>query len=81
MAKKRTAKKINRITRFKIWCVKRNLTQRQIRKDTNLSIGTIHSMWYKGKANESNMKLISLVYKIEEEKLKRLITEFDNSED
>lgn len=72
-------KKIQGVTKFKIWCIKQNLTQRQIRKDTELSIGTIHSTWYKGTANASVVKLLSLVYKIEEKKVEKMIQTFDNS--
>lgn len=66
-------------TKFKMWCVKHNLTQRQIKRDTNLSIGTIHSMWHKGTANASSIKLLSLVYGLDEQKLIKMIQEFDNS--
>lgn len=63
-------------TEFKMWCVKEGLTQRQIKKDAKLSIGTIHAMWYKGSANEANIKLLSLVYKIDEQKLQKMIKKF-----
>lgn len=66
-------------TKFKIWCIKHNLTQRQIKRDTKLSIGTIQATWGKGKANPSVIKLISLTYGIDEDKLKKLITEFDTA--
>lgn len=66
-------------TKFRIWCMKKGLTQRQIKKDTNLAIGTIHAMWYKGNANSSSIKLLSLVYKIDEQKLSNMIHEFDKS--
>jgi len=66
-------------TKFMLWCIKHNITQRQIKRDTNLSIGTIHSMWYKGKANASSIKLIALVYSLDEEKVKKMIRQFDDS--
>ncbi|MEM4271261.1 MAG: hypothetical protein QXO70_04175 [Candidatus Pacearchaeota archaeon] len=66
-------------TKFMLWCIKHNITQRQIKRDTNLSIGTIHSMWYKGKANASNIKLIALVYSLDEDKVSKMIHEFDNT--
>lgn len=74
-----TKKELQGVTKFKIWCIKQNLTQRKIRKDTELSIGTIHSTWYKGNANASVVKLLSLVYKIDETKVKKMIQTFDNS--
>lgn len=64
-------------TKFKIWCIKHNLTQRQIKRDTKLSIGTIQATWSKGKANPSVIKLLSVIYGFDEEKLKKLISEFD----
>lgn len=67
------------VTKFKMWCVKNDLTQRQIKRDTKLSIGTIHSMWYKGSANAANIKLLSVIYKIDEVKLTKMIQEFDKS--
>ena len=67
------------VTKFKIWCLKHNITQRRNKKDTELSIGTIHSTWYKGKANASTIKLISLTYELDESKLKKMIQEFDKS--
>lgn len=70
---------VQKITKFNIWCRKNKLTQRQIRKDTELSIGTIHSTWYKGTANASVVKLLSLVYKIDEAKVEKMIKTFDSS--
>jgi hypothetical protein len=66
-------------TKFMLWCIKNNITQRRLRKDTNLSIGTIQATWYKGSANASTIKLISLVYNLDEEKVKKMISEFDET--
>jgi hypothetical protein len=66
-------------TKFMLWCIKNKITQRKLRKDTNLSIGTIQATWYKGRANASTIKLISLVYNLDEEKVKKMISEFDET--
>lgn len=76
--KKKSKKNIKKSTKFKIWCIKQGITQRQIHKDTCLSIGTIHSMWHKGKANASSIKLISLVYKLTDDSTKKMISLFED---
>jgi len=79
-AKKKSAtKKNNNATKFKIWCIKEGITQVRIQLDTKLSIGCIHSTWNEGKANDSTIKLISLVYNIDEVKLKKMITTFEQN--
>lgn len=75
--KKKKSPNQKKITRFKIWCMKNGITQRQIHRDTLLSIGTIQSMWMKGNANGSTIKLISLVYNLDENEAKNLITTFE----
>lgn len=65
-------------TQFKIWCIDNSIQQEQIRNDTHLSIGCIHSTWNLGKASPSTIKLLSLVYKIDEKLLKKMITTFVN---
>jgi hypothetical protein len=82
--KKKSAKKkissSNNATKFKIWCIKEGITQVQIQNDTKLSIGCIHSTWNEGKANDSTIKLISLVYNLDEPKLKKMITTFEHND-
>jgi len=84
--KKKSAKKItktisiNNATKFKIWCIKEGITQVQIRVDTKLSIGCIHATWNEGKATDSTIKLISLVYNLDESKLKKMITTFEHND-
>jgi hypothetical protein len=63
-------------TEFKIWCIKNKIEMQDIRRDTKLSIGCIHGLWNVGKANESTIKLISLVYKINEKELNGMVTTF-----
>ncbi len=70
-----------RSTKFKKWCIKNGIQQLDIRKKTKLSIGCIHSTWNDGKATGSTIKLISLVYNINEAKLKKMITTFVKSKD
>jgi hypothetical protein len=65
-------------TEFKIWCIRSGIEMKDIRRDTKLSIGCIHALWNVGKASESTIKLLSLVYDINENKLKRMITTFVN---
>ncbi len=65
-------------TEFKIWCIRNGMEMKDIRRDTKLSIGCIHSTWNLGKANESTIKLLSLVYDINEKKLAKMITTFVN---
>jgi len=84
IVKKKAAKKTplvnnNNATKFKIWCIKEGITQVQIQNDTKLSIGCIHSTWNEGKANDSTIKLISLVYNLDEAKLKNMITTFEHN--
>jgi hypothetical protein len=67
----------NNATKFKIWCIKEGITQVQIQNDTKLSIGCIHSTWNEGKATDSTIKLISLVYNLDEAKLKNMMTTFE----
>lgn len=69
--------KEQKATKFKIWCMKQSITQVDIRKATKLSIGCIHATWNEGKASDSTIKLISLLYDIEESKLKKLIKTFE----
>lgn len=69
----------NNATKFKIWCIKEGITQVQIQNETKLSIGCIHSTWNEGKANDSTIKLISLVYNLDEVKLKNMITTFEHN--
>ena len=74
-------KKKSGITQFKTWCIQRKLTQIVIRKETKLSIGCIHATWTTGKATDSTIKLIALVFgkqfNINEAKLKQLISTFE----
>lgn len=66
-------------TKFMLWCIKHDLNQRQIKRDTTLSIGTIYAMWYEGKASDKSIKILSFTYGMDESKLKKMIEEFDNS--
>lgn len=68
-------------TEFKIWCIKNGIEMKDIRRDTKLSIGCIHSTWNLGKASESTIKLLSLVYDLPESKLSRMITTFVSRND
>ncbi len=68
-------------TEFKIWCIKNNIEMKNIRNDTKLSIGCIHALWNVGKASPSTIKLLSLVYDINESKLTKMITTFVNKKD
>ncbi len=68
--------KPSRHTLFKIWCIKNNVSQVKIAEDTKLSVGCVHTMWNDGKATASTIKLLSLVYGIEEKKLKHMINTF-----
>lgn len=63
-------------TEFKIWCIRNGIEMKDIRRDTKLSIGCIHSTWNLGKATESTIKLLSLVYDINEKKLSKMIKTF-----
>ena len=63
-------------TEFKIWCIKNKIEMQHIRRDTKLSIGCIHALWNVGKANESTIKLLSLVYKINEKEVSDMVTTF-----
>lgn len=67
-------KKKKKVTEFKLWCIKNQITQRKMAKDTELSVGCVHGMFNHGKANKSVIKLVSLVYKIDEPELKRMLT-------
>ena len=66
-------------TKFKFWCLKEGITQVQIRDETKLSIGCIHATWNEGKATDSTIKLISLVYNLDEQKLKNMINTFEKN--
>jgi hypothetical protein len=79
-SKKSTNNNSNNATKFKIWCIKEGITQVQIRTDTKLSIGCIHATWNEGKATDSTIKLISLVYNLDEAKLKKMITTFEHND-
>src|SRR3954462_15688221 len=61
------------VTKFKIWCIENGITQVKICEDTKLSIGCIHATWNDGKANDSTIKLIAMVYNLDEVKLKKMI--------
>jgi len=74
--KKSKPKKNENATQFKVWCITIGIEQKDIRRDTKLSIGCIHSTWNLGKASPSTIKLLSLVYKMDETKLKRMINTF-----
>lgn len=64
-------------TQFKAWCFKNSISQVKLREDTKLSIGCIHGLWNMGKATASTIKLVALVYGLDEEKLKKKITTFE----
>jgi hypothetical protein len=66
----------NNATQFKMWCIDNGIEQKDIRRDTKLSIGCIHSTWNLGKATPSTVKLISLVYKLNEKELNDMIHTF-----
>lgn len=65
-----------KITNFKLYCVKNNITQVKLRELTELSIGCIHATWHDGHASNSTIKLISLVLKMTEKSIRELITTF-----
>jgi hypothetical protein len=67
------------ITKFCSWCRINGLSQRQIMRDTDISIGCIGAMWYKGTTTLANIRLISMVYKLDRQKLIKMVREFDNS--
>lgn len=68
-----------KITKFCSWCKLNDLSQRQIMRDTDISIGCIGAMWYKGTTTLANIRLISMVYKLDRQKLIKMVREFDNS--
>ena len=70
---KKQKNSVRNATQFKLWCIGKGITQKKIHKDTKLSIGCIHATWTDGKAAESTIKLISLVYKINEAELTEMI--------
>lgn len=65
-------------TEFKIWCVDNGIEMKDIRRDTKLSIGCVHGLWNVGKASPSTIKLLSLVYDIDESKLSKMVMTFVN---
>lgn len=64
---------VRKMSYFKVWCAEKGILQKDIRRDTKLSIGCIHSLWNEGKASESTIKLLSLVYNLKEEKIKEMV--------
>jgi hypothetical protein len=68
---KKTAAKIKKkksptsntsMTNFQQWCIVNNVTQVSMREETMLSIGCIHNTWHIGKASDSTIRLLFLVY-------------------
>lgn len=68
----------SKMTKFRIWCMKKGITQINIHDETYLSLGSINNMWHIGKSNDSTILLMSIVYKIDFDELKKLITTFED---
>ncbi len=74
--KKSKVKKVKGITQFKLWCVKNSITQVELRKQTELSIGCIHATWHDGRASKSTIKLIALTLGKDENEIQSMISNF-----
>lgn len=69
--------RIKKNTKFRFWCLKKGITQINIKNETYLSLGSINNMWHVGKSNDSTILLMSIIYKIDFDELKKLITTFE----
>lgn len=63
-------------TQFQMWCMQQKITQKEIRNKTYLSFGSINNMWHSGHSNDSTILLVSLVYKLDFNRLKKMVTTF-----
>lgn len=63
-------------TQFQMWCMQQKITQKEIRNKTYLSYGSINNMWHSGHSNDSTILLVSLVYELDFNKLKKMVTTF-----
>ncbi len=71
------APRTDRETVFKVWCRNNNISQNDIVASTSLSAGCVHHLWTDGSASKSTIKLLSLVYGINEGSLENLIHTFN----
>jgi hypothetical protein len=63
-------------TKFRLYCLKNGISQEDIMDETFLSKGCVHGMWNNGKSSTKSIKLVSLVFNIDEENLREMMTEF-----
>ena len=80
--KKKKKHPVTSMTNFQQWCIVNDITQVFMREETRLSIGCIHNTWHVGKASDSTIRLLFLVYGkkygITEEEIKNKIYTFVN---
>lgn len=73
--------KKNRITLFKLFCIEKKLSMRDIRKDTGLSFNSIQSLWSNASNNRTRVsKLLSLTYKIKEDIMAAMVMTYASSQ-
>ena len=77
-ARKKGKKGKSKMTKFRVWCLKNGIAQITMNQDTYLSLGSINNMWHVGKSNDSTILLVSLVYELDFEELKTMITTFED---
>jgi len=65
---------------FKLWLIKKKITQAFIRDETYLSRGTLAKMVNQGIASKPNIVLVSKILKLKEEKLIKLLLTQENHE-
>jgi hypothetical protein len=69
-------KKAKSVTKFRVWCLQKGITQKDIREKTELSIGCLHGAWREGKSTKSTINKISSAFGIDKDLLTKMIKEF-----